>query len=374
MHIGIDGGCWNNRRGYGRYTRELLAAVMRVPGSNRYTIFLDSPAEFPLPPELKAIVVNTSQKVSESARADSRRSLADLCRMSRAVARHKLDLLFFPSVYSYFPVLRSTRMALGIHDTIADRNPRFAFESRKQELFWRWKVRLAIRQADRIVTVSEYSKRCVEQTLRVPASRIQVVHEAASPVFRKIDGIGGAGDFILFVGGISPNKNLAVLIRAFARMQSRNGLRLLLVGDYRNDGFKGCHRELVALVESLGLDGKVVFAGYVPDPELCVLYNRARLFVLPSLDEGFGLPVLEAMACGAPVVIASGNAMEEVAGDAAVAVDSRDEGALAAALDRALNDESYRAGLAERSLRRAAQFSWDIAARSLLNTFEEMLA
>jgi glycosyltransferase involved in cell wall biosynthesis len=371
MHIGIDGGCWNNRRGYGRYLRELLEAVARAGGPNRYTMFLDSPAAFPVPAAVETVFVKTSQTVELSARAGSRRSIGDLLRMSRAVAAHKLELLFFPSVYSYFPLLRPMPVVLGIHDTIADRNPHFAFASKRHELFWRWKVRLAILQADTILTVSNYSSQCLQQTLRVPGSRIRVVHEAASPVFRKLDGAGGTGDFILYVGGISPNKNLPSLVRAFARLEHPGGLKLMLVGDHTNDGFKGCYQDLTELVGSMGLSGKVVFAGYVPDEELCALYNRARIFVLPSLDEGFGLPVLEAMACGAPVVISSGNAMEEVAGGAAVVVDPRDEAALAGALDRLLRDQPYRAELAERSLHRAAEFSWDAAARGLLNVFEE---
>src|SRR5882762_6331991 len=116
MHIGIDGGCWNNRRGYGRYLREVAGAIARVGGSNRYTIFLDSPPMFPVPDDFEIVLVNTSEAVSEGATASSRRSVSDLFRMSRAVAAHKLDLLFFSSVYSYFPLLRSTRMVLGIHD------------------------------------------------------------------------------------------------------------------------------------------------------------------------------------------------------------------------------------------------------------------
>jgi glycosyltransferase involved in cell wall biosynthesis len=371
MRIGIDGGCWNNRRGYGRYLRELLEAVARIDGSHKYTVFLDSSPSFPLPALFEPILVGTSQTVAESARADGRRSIGDLMRMSRAVARHKLDLLFFPSVYSYFPVLRPVPMVLGIHDTIADRNPQLAFASKRQELFWWLKVRLGILQADKILTVSHYSKRCVEQCLRVPSSQIRVVYEAASPVFRKLSGPGGTGDYLLYVGGISPNKNLAMLVRAFARLKRRDGLKLLLVGDFKNDGFKGCYMELTALVQELGLDSEVLFPGYVPDEELCRLYNQARAFVLPSLDEGFGLPVLEAMACGSPVVIGTGNAMEEVAGDAAILVDARDEVALSGALDRVLSDAPYRAELAQKSLRRATEFSWDAAARSLLRLFEE---
>lgn len=371
LHIGIDGGCWSNRRGYGRYARELLHAAVRAGGSHRFTIFLDSPPAFPLPHGLEPVMVGARESVAEGARADSHRPIGDLWRMSRAVAAHRLDVFFFPSVYSYFPLLRSTRMVLGVHDTIADRNPQFAFASKRQELFWRWKVRLALLQADTVLTVSDYSRQCVEQTLGVSPARIRVVYEAASPVFRKFNPEDPRENFILYVGGISPNKNLAALVRAFASLKKRGDLKLMLVGDYQSDGFKGCYLELKDLVEKLGLSREVEFTGYIPDEQLCAMYNRARLFVLPSLDEGFGLPVMEAMACGAPVIIGSGNAMQEVAGDAAVAVDPRDEAALAGALERVLEDESHRADLAARSLRRAAEFSWDAAARSLLKIFEE---
>lgn len=374
MRIGIDGGCWANRRGYGRFLRELLDAVARIDTQNRYLVFLDRPASHPLPEGFRGVVVGTSQSVTQGAAAGSRRRVSDLLRMSLAVAAEKLDLFFFPSVYSYFPLLRRVPMALGIHDTIADRNPQFAFASRRQEVFWRWKVKLAIAQARTIVTVSEYSSRCLQQWFQVPPARIRIVSEGASPVFRKLDPRPAAEPFILYVGGISPNKNLATLIRAFARIEIRqHGLKLNLVGDYQLDGFKSCHQELTELVHQLNLDDRVRFLGFVPDDELCVLYNQARLFVLPSLDEGFGLPVLEAMSCGTPVVVNAGNAMEELVADCGVVVDARDCTTLAAAIDNLLENPGSLEALAEKGRRRAAQFSWESAARSLLAVFEEML-
>jgi glycosyltransferase involved in cell wall biosynthesis len=372
MHIGIDGGCWNNRRGYGRFLREVLAAVARHDQRNRYTIFLDSPSAYPLPAGFREVVVATSQATATSATAASRRSVGDLLRMSWAVRRERPDLFFFPSVYSYFPLLSPTPMILGIHDTIADRNPQFAFASRQQEIFWRWKVKLGIAQSRTILTVSEYSKHCLEDWFGIPAGRIRIVYEAASPHFRPLQTVPAEHPFLLYVGGISPNKNLDTLIRAFARMRARQrGLRLYLVGDYQSDGFKSCYGDLTALVRELRVDGAVQFLGFVPDEELCVLYNQAQLFVLPSLDEGFGLPVVEAMACGTPVVVNGGNAMEEVAADAGVVVDARQEEALAAAMDDILAQPARREELAQRALHRARDFSWDAAARSLIHVFEE---
>jgi glycosyltransferase involved in cell wall biosynthesis len=265
-------------------------------------------------------------------------------------------------------------MVLGVHDTIADRNPRFAFASKRHELFWRGKVRLALAQATTVLTVSEYSKRCIESHLNVPPARIRVIHEAASPRFRKT-AANVAGQYVLYAGGISPNKNLATLVRAYARLPQRHcGLKLVLVGDCQSDGFKSCYHQLRELIGALGIGSDVIFPGFVPDERLTELYSGASVFAMPSLDEGFGLPALEAMACGAPVIASKGNALEEVAGGAGLLVDPNDEAGLAAALHSVLSDDQLREELSRRSLARAAQFSWRSAAQQLLAVFAETAA
>jgi glycosyltransferase involved in cell wall biosynthesis len=373
VHIGIDGGCWTNRRGYGRVLRELMKALSESDVSNRYTVYLDSSSYplFDLQEPFAARRVATGQGVAESATVDSHRSLLDLLRMSLAV-REPLDLFFFPSVYSYFPLLRRTPVIVGIHDTIADRNPQFSFSSKKQELLWGAKVRLALAQADTILTVSQFSKRSIAEWFHVPEERIAVMLEAASPQFRQRNFEPPPRPFALYVGGISPNKNLAMLIQAFARSGARRqGAQLLLVGDYLSDGFKGNYDELQVLVAELEVASQVVFTGFVPDEELCRLYNTCTVFVMPSLDEGFGLPAIEAMACGRPVIVSSGNSLEEVVGDAGLIVDPHDCEALAAAIDQVFSGEDLRHSLGERAIRRAGEFSWETAARQLLTIFEE---
>jgi glycosyltransferase involved in cell wall biosynthesis len=198
------------------------------------------------------------------------------------------------------------------------------------------------------------------------------MHEAASPRFQRGESGSSDGAYVLYVGGISPNKNLATLIRAFSRLQARaRGVRLILVGDYESDGFKSCYGALTELVQSLGLSREVQFTGFVPDEELCRLYNGAGLFVLPSFDEGFGLPAIEAMACGLPVIVSAGNAMEEVVGDAGLIVDPNDEVGLTAHMDRLLGNTELRREFGEKGIRRAAEFSWESAARNLLGIFED---
>ena len=374
MRIGIDGTCWSNRRGYGRFVRELLGAVAAASRDHTYTVYLDraSSGTFDLGPPFCARAVATSAGVGEAATADRNRSPVDLMRMTTAV-REPLDLFFFPSVYSYFPVLRRIPVIVGIHDTIADRNPQFSFASRRADLFWRMKVRLALAQAHTIVTVSQYSKRSIAEWFRFPEERISVIQEAASPRFGRVDFPAPSRPFALYVGGISPNKNLARLIRAFSQTSARKaGAQLVLVGDYLSDGFRGNYAELRALVSELGMNEDVEFTGFIPDEQLNRLYNTCTAFVMPSLDEGFGLPAIEAMSCGRPVIVSTGNSLEEIVGDAGIATDPLNIEELAAAIDRVFNSGELRKELGDRAVSRAAGFSWQTAANQLLDVFEEV--
>ena len=367
--IGIDGGTWSNRRGYGRFLRELLPEVLRLRPEWRFTVFLDQPQDDTIEaPNLRWISAHTGRSVSEGAAADSRRSATDLIRMSQAVNRVKLDLLFFPTVYSYFPVLRRLPVVVGIHDTMADRYPQWAFAGKRQELLWRAKVWLALAQSSRVVTVSEHSRRSISGHFSIDARRIAVLSEGAAPVFQCAP--VAEEEFVLAVGGISPNKNLGVLIEALAKLRERRpALRLVLVGDYRKDGFRGCYEELKEQAEFCGVVGSVEFAGYVPDAELVGLYNRCMVFAMPSLEEGFGLPLVEAMACGCACVVAGGHALEEVGGDAVMLVSEDWVNGLGLVLD----DADLRGALRRKALDRAPFYSWERGARALVEVFEELL-
>jgi glycosyltransferase involved in cell wall biosynthesis len=373
MRIALDGGCWTNRRGYGRYLRELVRALARLDVGHEYVIFLDSGADRseawlkPFEPRF----VNTRVATAEAARSDGRRSVGDLLRMSLAAARERFDVFFFPSVYSYFPLLRPVPTLVGVHDTIAENFPRHAFASRTQERFWRAKVRMALWQADRCLTVSEHARRSIERVYSYPSTRMDVAYEAAADIFQASG--DPREDFILYAGGISPSKNLLTLLDAYSKLPDP-ATRLVLAGDYAGDRFQSSYQELRARIDALGLASRVELTGFVSDEHLASLYRRARVFVMPSLDEGFGLPAVEAMACGAPVVVSSGNALEEVVGDAGLAVDPSDAAGLAAAIDRILSDAALAAELSGRSLVRARQFSWDVTARGVLAALERTAA
>jgi glycosyltransferase involved in cell wall biosynthesis len=147
---------------------------------------------------------------------------------------------------------------------------------------------------------------------------------------------------------------------------------LVLVGDHTDDSFYGCYEELVALCRQLELTERVTFTGFVPDEHLVALYNAATLVVLPSFNEGFGLPVVEAMACGVPVAASRRGSLPEVVGSAGVLFDPGDHGEMASVLVRLLDDSALRQHLRAEGLRRAENFSWKAAATKAVHLFEEM--
>lgn len=239
----------------------------------------------------------------------------------------------------------------------------------------------AVRRADHIVAVSESTKADVVRLLGVPEEKITVIYEAAKPIFRPLDpavarhrvqaAFGLADPFLLAVGTVEPRKNLTTLFRALRVLGDRRGTRppLAVVG---SPGW--LFEETLQVVSELGLEDQVRFLGRLPDEDLLLLYNAAQVHVYPSLYEGFGLPPLEAMACGTPTVTSNVSSLPEVVGDAALLVDPRDPEALAEALWRAYGDEDLRRHLRERGLERAGVFSWVKAARETLAVYRRVAA
>lgn len=395
MKFGIDASCWTNLRGYGRYTRELLRALVEYDHHNHYRFFLTAATakeaiDLPTGSRCEAVVVETSDAPTHAAAAEGRRSLRDLWKMSRAVDKHgmDLDLFFFPSVYTYFPVRSRSKVVVTIHDTIAERFPRLVFPTWRNRLFWNLKVRGAIWQSDLIATVSQSAKRDIVQELRLPASRVRVIADAADEAFRPIDdesqvrhrllkyGIDPNSRIILYVGGISPHKNLEVLVDAYAalrQLSAAEDTRLVLVGDFQHDVFYSSYSTLKLRIDRLGLTDQVVFTGFVADADLPHFYSAARVVVLPSVAEGFGLPALEAMACGTPVVVSKAGSLPEVVGDGGLFFDPHSPVALCNCLRNVLENPQLSAQLSCQALRRATEFSWKRSAEVALATFEELV-
>ncbi|MFH1403782.1 MAG: glycosyltransferase family 1 protein [Candidatus Altiarchaeota archaeon] len=229
--------------------------------------------------------------------------------------------------------------------------------------------------SDAIIAVSENTRKDLLEHYDVDESIVTVIHEGVDPVFRKTDGSGVRGKygldfpFILYTGTLEPRKNIPTLLKAF-RILVDSGVehRLLLVGR-RGWKYEGFFR----MVSELGLEDRVLFTGYVPREDLPGLYSLASVFAFPSLYEGFGLPVLEAMACGTPVVCSNSSSLPEVVGDAGLMVDPLDEGGLADALRSVLDSDSLSGRLSGRGVERAGGFTWDEAARKTMRVYEGVL-
>lgn len=388
MKIGVDATCWGNKRGFGRFTRELLTALIKIDTGNEYIFFIDrlTCGADSIPQCVQKVVADTTVSAIEAASANSRRAVKDLWAMSRQVLKHKVDLFFFPAVYSYFPIFNRTKIVVTLHDMIADHHPELIFSDTKSKIFWKLKQYAAVKQAHLIATVSEYSKQQIVEYFELRESRLRVISEAARSDFRVLTadsrmcnvlesyGLDKDEKFLLYVGGISPHKNLNVLIDAFKMIAVRPDMdtKLVLVGDYVNDPFFSAYPSLKRQVDDLGLENRVIFTGFVPDRDLAYLYNAATLVVLPSLDEGFGLPAIEAMSCGTPVAASNCGSLPEVLGEAGRFFDPRNPQDIFELVLQILSDDSLRGRMTRDGLERSRQFLWKRAAESTISIFNEL--
>jgi glycosyltransferase involved in cell wall biosynthesis len=256
----------------------------------------------------------------------------------------------------------------------------YVFGSKFARNWHSWHLRFmlpySIRHADKIIAVSQATKQQIIDIFKVASEKIVVTYEGVSEKFRLIqDKIGVEKvlakygikrPYILFVGTMDPRKNLVRLIKAFQEAKKTlSDLKLVIVGS------KGelYTPELNKLISA----GDIVLTGYVGEEDLAYLYNGADVFAFPSLYEGFGLPILEAMACGTPVITSQVYSMPEVAGDAALLVDPENIEEIAAAIRRLINDHELRKGLIEKGLARAKQFTWAKTAAETLAIYQEVI-
>ncbi len=374
LRIGFDAtAAVSQGGGIGRYTRELLRAMARADLENGYRLFYASrTVPHPLPP-LPANFHITRLPFHDI-------WLARVWQRAQAPLpadwiTGPIDLFHSPD-FTLPPVRRGTRTLLTVHDLSFVRDPDSAAPGLRGYL--EVVVPRSVARADHILADSAATREDLIELYKTPPSKVSVLYCGIDAAFRPMKdaqtlaavraryGLGSA-PFILAVSTLQPRKNYVRLIQAFARLPTQE-TNLVIAG-----GKGWLFETIFSEVERLRLRQRVIFPGFVADGDLPALYSAARLLAYPSLYEGFGLPMLEAMACGTPVVASTASCLPEVAGDAALLVSPTDVEALAAALDRVLSDEALRADLIAKGYSRVGQFSWGKSARQLLGVYHKLV-
>lgn len=368
MRIGID--ARNDGTGVGRYTFSLIRELARIDGQNEYVLFLRRQrfATFASPaPNFRAVEADVPWF-----------TVREQLVLPRLVARERLDLVHYPHLT--VPLLETTPFVVTVHDlNYLDAPSIFgqdgpASSVRRGLLTAGYRVTLRkVRRARRLIAVSEATRDAVVSTLRVDPEKVAVTYEAADLPEAQGDGSvlernGIVDPFFLYVGSAYPYKNLPRLLNAFALFLERGtgGFQLVLAGD---------HEQFAPALEEqarrLGVAGRVVFPGAVSDAELATLYDTALAYVFVSVGEGFGLPALEAMTAGLPVVAAHAGSLPEICGDAAEYCDPHDTESIASTLTRIAADGELRRQLTALGRRRITEFSWTKTAQQTLSVYED---
>ena len=376
IHIGVDATTWSNDRGFGRFTRELLKALVARNTGFHYTLLFDQLPNDILPEGVGIVCAATKRSLHESAAGTTSRSVSYLWKVGQAARKADFDVFFFPAVYSYFPILVRVPCVICYHDTTAERLPELLFPTKLNHRLWQAKTALARLQTHRAMTVSQASANDLSNILGFPKQRIDVVTEAADPIFRLIDdpslsvkararyAVPVNADLLLHVGGMNRHKNILGLLKAMIKViAQRPNTHLAIVGSTSRNGFWDNVPELQNFVEThQPLNQHVHFTGHISDADLVELLNGAAALVFPSFWEGFGLPAVEAMSCGVPVLASDRGSLPEIVANAGLFFDPENQPAIAECMLRFLGDAQLRGRLAEVALIRAKAFTWKRAA------------
>ncbi len=356
--------------GIGTYVRNLLRHLSRIDRHTEYVLLCRAP-------DCAGIeeLGENFRAVPESAPPYS---IREQLRVPMDLRREGVDLFHAP--HYVLPPLTPCKSIVTIHDCIHLRFPQY-LPNRLAYAYARSSLWIATHRSNRVLTVSEASKRDILRYFRIPENKINVIPNAIderfgeepSPdeVLRVRERYQLNAPFVLYAGNIKPHKNLERLIEAFHTVR-RGGLdtvKLLIIGDEISK-----YATLRRAVHKYKLHKHVRFFGFVPDKTLAVLYRLADVFVFPSLYEGFGLPPLEAMASGTPVITSNVSSLPEVVGDAALLIDPYEADAIALAMRRVLTDAALREDLRRRGLQRVKEFSWERSVRRVHAIYQEVIA
>jgi glycosyltransferase involved in cell wall biosynthesis len=371
VHIAIDAhSVGTGLAGNETYAANLVEALAEVDRENRYTVYVTkAEAEARFGGRWANVEVRKTLPHTPLVRIP--------LTLSAELRRRPVDVLH---VQYTAPPLAPCPVVATVHDLSFEHIPEtFRRRSRVQ---LRLTVRATARRAAHVIAPSEYTRRDLVETYGLDPARVTAIPLAVAKHFRPVEDeaelgrvrerYGIRGEYVLAVGSIQPRKNLARLVRAYSALRRGRGRsnlpQLVLVGKQA-----WLYGDTLRAIEEEGLAGSVLLTGYVSEGDLPALYTGALLFAYPSFYEGFGLPPLEAMSCGAPVLTGNLTSLPEVVGDAGLTVDPFDTDALAAGLARLIDDDALRAELSRRGLDRARRFDWRVTARMTLRVYRSVM-
>lgn len=373
MRIGIDARLYSSSfTGIGRYVYELIDHLLKIDDKNEYVIFLNTP-------EFEKFRHPHNGLVSKILVDAPHYSFAEQWKFWRILKKSKLDLMHFTHFNA--PFLYRRPSTVTIHDLTLSLYPGKKMARWWQRLAYHITIHSIVHRSKKVIAVSEHTKRDLERLLKVPSEKIQVIHEGVNPRFHRIadtrlideflQKIDLAKPYLLYTGVWRSHKNLVNLIKAFAILKHKYHFdgRLVITG--KEDPW---YPEVKQTVRAEHLEGEVRFTGLIPDEDLVLLYNGALVYILPSFYEGFGLPALEAFACGIPVAAARSSSLPEVCGEGnAVFFDPHDPADMAAKIASVYNNPDRMEDLRARGLNRLKDFSWEKMASETLNIYKKNL-
>ncbi len=364
-------------RGWTRYTINLIRALAQT-GEAEICLLTDRPMADDHRTNLAELI--NSGVVQEIASGPQAYPKWQEAWLPQAIKSNQVDVYHTPYHYG-IPWRAGCPTVATLHDAI-DANMKLPLREKFSRVamlsrYYLWQTR---KMADRIITVSHFSAGELHQSLKIPMQKIRVVYEAADPLFEKQAEAGQIAEtkqryalpskpYVFYVGGLEARKNFEVVLHAMAKMQHKGFFQLVLAGGNVED-----RRRLAQLSGALKIEADVKFIGKVPDGDLPSLYAGARALVYPSRLEGFGLQLVEAMACGCPLLVSQATSLPEIAGDAAAYFLPDDSARLAAILDQLAVDQDFADSLKCRSIERSRHFSWAITGNETLSVFKELAA
>lgn len=364
----------SQKTGVGTYAVNLIRALGEFDNKNQYWIFVKSFHSQDFDPKRENFHIVACSNILQNG---SLRVLWEQFILPIHLFRKKIKVLH--SIHYTIPLFAPCRRVVTFHDMTF-----FLFPEKHifiKRIFFRLIIPFSARKADRLIAISKNTKKDIVKILGIATDKIDVVYLTVDNIFRPIENSSAVfqikkkyriqNNFILYVGTLEPRKNIVSLIKAYHKLVSQNRIKHQLV----LAGKKGWgYQEIFKIVQDFNLSEKIIFTGYIPEEELVFLYNAADLFVYPSLYEGFGIPPLEALACGTPTIASNISSLPEVVDDAAILVNPYNVEGLSQAIYKLLIDEKLRHILKGKGLKKAKEFSEERLAKETIRAYKKATA